>query len=73
MYDKKVWKNYDFTYEVILLGECVIENDFEKKKLENVDWIGTQHLFLICSDPDNSIYSKHFSRDCIIYVEKLIW
>lgn len=44
-----------------------------KKKLENVDWIGTQHLFLICSDPDNSIYSKHFSRDCIIYVEKLIW
>lgn len=31
MYDKKVWKNYDFTYEVILLGECVIENDFEKK------------------------------------------
>lgn len=31
MYDKKVWKNYDFTYEVILLDECVIENDFEKK------------------------------------------
>lgn len=48
MYDKKVWKNYDFTYEVILLGECVIENDFEKKnqKMQTEQGLNIYFLFV---------------------------